>query len=204
MRNFMFALCCVVAGSVASTGAFAKIDTLTGLTPGDKIGCDYTFKNGNPSIPCAQDVVGDDGKVSFQKPNAPYDNIEYFKIVGGNHIPIVAILDPINDPILPKLHDGMYFPLIRQGDSFFDVFFEIDLSGFLNDNLWVPGTFTTGQILNFADGENTDGYGSLSVPNYTGQATVFGFDIVTPEPLTLTIFGAGLFGVYGMTKRRKR
>jgi hypothetical protein len=27
---------------------------------------------------------------------------------------------------------------------------------------------------------------------------------VTPEPLTLTIFGAGLFGVYGMTKRRKR
>jgi hypothetical protein len=112
MRNFMFALCCVVAGSVASTGAFAKIDTLTGLTPGDKIGCDYTFKNGNPSIPCAQDVVGDDGKVSFQKPNAPYDNIEYFKIVGGNHIPIVAILDPINDPILPKL-----LTILREGYS---------------------------------------------------------------------------------------
>lgn len=64
---------------IAATGAHAnKVDTLTGQVPGHLIGCDYTFKNGDPSIPCAQDFVAADGSVSFIKPNAPFDNIEYF------------------------------------------------------------------------------------------------------------------------------
>lgn len=202
MRKFLFALCCVVAGSALPGIALAKTDTLTGLTPGDTIGCDYTFKNGNPSIPCAQDIVGADGTVTFQKPNAAYDNIEYFKIVGPNHIPIVAILDPLNDPILPKLQDGMQFPLLYNFNSFFDVFVEIDLPLFLDDGDWQPATFAVGDILEFTDGANTD-HPSISIPGYTGRAQVFGFDIVTPEPLTVTIFGAGLLGLYSATKRRR-
>ncbi len=46
-------------------------DTLTGLTPGDKIGCNYTFNDGSPSIPCAQDTVAADGTVSFLRAFPP-------------------------------------------------------------------------------------------------------------------------------------
>jgi hypothetical protein len=53
------------------------IDTLTGLPPGDLIGGQYTFQNGNPPIPMALDYVAADGTKSFVKPNAAYDNIEY-------------------------------------------------------------------------------------------------------------------------------
>jgi hypothetical protein len=177
---------------IASIAYANKNDTLTGLTPGDVIGCDYTFQNGDPSIPCAQDTVAADGTVSFLKPFAPYDNIEYRNITTGK--PITALINPLDDPIDDTLTPGMRFPLLTNSvGSFFDVFVEIDLPAFIGDGLSTPGAFTPGQQLDFDNGANTNGFDGISIPGFTGAAFVVGFDIVgVPEPGTLALMVAGL------------
>jgi hypothetical protein len=181
-------------------------DTLTGLTPGHTIGGRYAFKNGNPSIPIAQDTVDANGQVSFIKPGAPFDSIEYFDFTAGK--PILALLNPINVPINNTLSPGMEFPILgRSPSSFFDVFVELSLPEFTVHNLAVPGTFSVGQSLSFTNG-TSPGVDGVSIGNFTGAAFVLGFDTVSvvpaPEPTSLGLFGVGAagVGVYGWRRRR--
>jgi hypothetical protein len=182
-----------------------KVDTLTGQVPGHLIGCDYTFKNGDPSIPCAQDFVAADGTVSFLKPNAPFDNIEYFDFTAGK--PLAAFFNPINVPINSTIAPGTQYPILRRDSSsqlasFFDVFVEIDFPAFDGANLQHPGVFVTGDLLNFINGANTDGFSGISIPGYTGSGTVVGFDLVSvPEPGTLALLALGLSGLGWIGRR---
>ena len=200
---------------VLSCGSFAfagsahanKIDTLTGQTPGVEIGCYYTFKNGDPPIPCASDFVGADGTVSFVKPNAPFDNVEYFTITADGDKKLLKLDTPLGTSINDVINDGDTFPVLTPDgtfDSFFDVFFTIDLAA------WGGTVLPVGFTCNFADGiSGTLGCEGLLIEAYTGDATVAGFDIVSsPEPTTLSVFGLGLAGLgfarHYMTKRRQR
>ena len=193
---------------IAATGAHAnKVDTLTGQVPGHLIGCDYTFKNGDPSIPCAQDFVAADGSVSFIKPNAPFDNIEYFDFTVDR--PIAAFFNPVNVPINGTIVPGTQYPILRrdsglQVDSFFDVFVEIDFPTFDAADLQLPGVFAPGDLLNFVNGVNTDGFNGISIPGFTGTGTVVGFDLVSvSEPGTIALLALGLSGL-GWRRRRSR
>ncbi len=179
--------------ALASGAALANlIDTISGLKPGDLISCKYTFKNGDPAIPCASDIVGADGKVSFIKPNAPFDGIEYKNETTGGKI--TAFSNPIGVPIETVLLAGMELPhFTMQTNSFFDVFVELDLPTFTIGGLSTPGTFTLGQELRFINGVNQNGYGSISADAYTGSAFVSGYDRVTlPEPSALALAALAL------------
>jgi hypothetical protein len=141
----------LLAVAMASPAEAGLIDTLTGLNPGDQIGCDYTFQNGDPEIPCATDTVAANGTVSFLKPNAPFDNIEYFDITTG--LDIDEILDPPNVPINPNLTVGNEYPILQTGgtfSSFFDVFTDILLPSFNNTGLELPGAIPFGQNIHVA------------------------------------------------------
>lgn len=186
---------------LASSFAFGNmIDTLTGLNPGDLIGGEYTFQNGDPSIPMAADTVAADGTVSFLKPSANFDNIEYRNITTGK--PILALINPPNEPVNNALSPGMEFPY--GAPSFFDVFFTIDLEPFLINGLSDPGTFPLGQELHFENGNNLDGFPSISIPGYTGSVFVQGYDVVSPEPSTLVLLGTGLLGLLLHERRRRQ
>jgi hypothetical protein len=196
--------------SMASNNASAqalKVDTLSGQTPGHLIGCNYTFKNGSPSIPCPSNYVAADGIVRFIKPNAPFDNIEYWDLTAGK--PLAAFFNPINVPINDTLVAGTQYPILRAGNnvqvaSFFDVFFEINLPLFDGANLERPGAFDIGDTLQFLNGLNTDGFAGISVPNYTGTAVVVGFDMVSiPEPASIALVALGLCGL-ALSRRRQQ
>src|ERR1035438_9016104 len=128
--EYAFSAFIVLLAPASPARANSLVDTLTGLTPGDQIGCNYTFQNGDPSIPCATDTVGAGGTVSFLKPDAAFDNIEYFDITTGDDI--VEIEDPENAPIDSQLTPGTQYPLVQPTSgtftSFFDVFFDISRS----------------------------------------------------------------------------
>lgn len=192
------ALLAVVCGLLASGAASANlVNTIKGLKPGDEIGCHYTFKNGDPPIPCASDFVDANGEVSFLKPNAPFDAIEYTNITTGGKI--TALSTPLNVPVNDTLQDGMEIPiLVDPLGSFFDVFVEISLVDFIADGLSSPGSFQLGQQLDFINGLNVNGFDGITIGNFTGSAFVLGFDVVSqvPEPGTLALvvlaLGAGL------------
>jgi hypothetical protein len=188
-------LIALASGSLAMAGL---IDTLTGLTPGDQVGCNYTFQNGDPSIPCATDTVGADGTVSFLKPDAAFDNIEYFDITTGDDI--VEIEDPENAPIDSQLTPGTQYPLVQPTSgtftSFFDVFFDISLENFNGTGLQAPGDITVGETFTFSNG-SSNGLPDVTIPGFTGTVEVTGFDKVSnqPEPATLLLFAASLCGM---------
>jgi hypothetical protein len=188
---FVFAL------APASRAVAGLIDTLSGLTPGDTIGCDYTFQNGDPSIPCATDTVAADGTVSFLKPDAAYDNIEYFDVTTGKDI--LELITTENTPIESQLTPGTEYPIVESTgtfSSFFDVFFDISIPSFDGANLDVPGTFNIGDDIEFNDGQplNFTFPTGITLPGYTGEVQVVGFDTVTnsPEPSALLLFATGL------------
>ena len=169
----------------------STVDKLTGLTPGDTIGCNYTFNNGDPSIPCAQDIVAADGTVSFVKPNAAFDNIEYFDVTTGGDI---VALTSVNG----ELKAGTEYPILQDfpAHSFFDVFTEITLPGFNGDGLQVPGAIDLDETFDFTNGTSS-GLPDVTIPGFTGTAVVSGFDQVssTPEPSALELLAAGLGGL---------
>jgi hypothetical protein len=184
-----------------------EIDTLTGLTPGDLITCEYTFQNGDPSIPCASDTVGADGTVAFVKPNAPFDNLEYYDET--DDIPIFTFTDFQGDPITSNLMPGTEYPILVQPvngtfNSFFDVFFDINLEPFNLTGNQDDGAINLDQQFNFNNGTSS-GLPDIIIPGYTGPVEVIGFDQVSvPEPSTWTmlLFGIGAMGLM-MRKRRK-
>jgi hypothetical protein len=179
--------------------AAGKLDTLSGLTPGDLIGCNYTFQNGDPSIPCAKDTVGADGTVSFLKPDAPFDNIEYFDITTGKDI--VGLIDPPGTPINAVLADGDQYPIFQSAGSFFDVFVDIDLNSFDNAGLELPGAISVGDTFDFTNGTSA-GIPDVTISGFTGTAEVVGFDVVSPEPGTLLLFATGCAGLLRWRRRQ--
>jgi hypothetical protein len=197
-KHFMFAALFAMATFASGAAHAVTIDTLTDMTPGTRIACDYTFQNGDPSIPCAQDIVAADGTVSFVKPNAPFDNIEYFEVVGDDRFPILTLLNPVNDPILPILTGGMEFPLLTGNTGgftgFFDVF--INLDPFIDGSFASRGTFSLGDVLSFSSGVNNEGFAGLEIAGYTGTAVVGAFNVVNvPEPSTLTLLLSVFLGL---------
>ena len=181
----------------------AKTDTLKHQTPGDLIGCDYTFQNGDPSIPCAKDKVAPDGTVSFVKPNANYDNIEYFDVTTGKDI--VALFAPENTAIITQLTAGTEYPILSPSfGSFFDVFVTIQVEPFNADNQDLIGNYVIGQTFQFTNGTSSD-LPNVSIGDYTGSAVISGFDDVTaavPEPASWALILVG-FGGIGATMRRR-
>lgn len=190
---------------IASVAAHANlVDTLTGQEPGHEIGCSYTFSNGDPSIPCASDIVAADGTVSFIKPNAPFDGIEYFDLTPTVITPIGSFFDIFFElSLVPNTEYPIFRPAPNQSiGSFFDVFTELDMQDFNNQNLQQPGTFHIGDLLDFNNGVNSL-YDSIKIPGFTGKAVVVGFDAVSvPEPGTLALLGLGLAAL-GYARRKQ-
>ena len=196
-RRVLHTILALIALAPGWRAVAGNIDTLTGLTPGHLIGCDYTFQNGDPSIPCAQDTAGAGGTVSSLKPNASFDNIEYFDVTAGTDI--IEIVTPPNTPINPLLAPGDQYPLLQTGGaftSFFDIFTDLSLDGFDDAGLELPGAITLGQTFVFTNGSSA-GLPDVTIPGYTGTAVVSGFDVVsiTPEPSTLMLFPTALGGL---------
>jgi hypothetical protein len=175
----------------------SMIDTLTGLTPGNVIGCDYIFSNGDPSIPCTQDTVAANGTVSFVEPNAAFDSIEYFDVTTGSDI--VELIN-VNTQLVP----GTEYPILQDppADSFFDVFSDIVVVGFNDNGLQVPGAIDLGETFDFTNGTSS-GLPDIKIPGFTGTAEVTGFVEISsvPEPSTLTLFAAGLGGLWLWRRR---
>jgi hypothetical protein len=184
----------------------SEIDSLTGLTPGDLITCEYTFQNGNPSIPCASDTVSADGTVSFVKPNAPFDNLEYYDET--DDIPIFTFTDVEGDPITSNLTPGTEYPILVQPvdgtfKSFFDVFFDIKLEPFNLTGNQDDGALAPDEQFNFDNGTSS-GLPDVIIPGYTGPVEVIGFDQVSvPEPSSLLLLAGGLGGIAGWQRRRR-
>ncbi len=178
-------------------------DTLTGLTPGDKIGCNYTFNDGSPSIPCAQDTVAADGTVSFLKPNANFNNVEYFDVTTDEDI--VELSAPVNAGLDVYLTPGTVYPLV---EGVTDTIVQrlpnqvISVQPFNAAGENVVGTFFLDETFDFTNGTspglpNVFIPGANNVGGYTGEAEVRGFDELIPEPsslLTLAISAGGLLG----------
>jgi hypothetical protein len=191
MKGSCFAVVFLTILIPASRASAELVDTVSGLTPGDQIGCNYTFQNGDPSIPCATDTVGADGTVSFVKPDAPYDAIEYFDITTDEDI--IEFNDVPFSPLQSELTPGTQYPIF-QIHSFFDIFVELDVPAFDADDLEVIGTFNLDDAYFYNDGTSPD-FPGITLPNgYTGEATIVGFDTIseTPEPSTLLLFAIGL------------
>jgi len=201
MRNLGLLL---TAGGVLLCCSFASAqltDKIGPLPVGHLIGGNYTFQNGNPSIPMAKDTVAADGTVSFVKPNAPFDGIEYWDFTTDQ--PIVALINPINDPIDVTLTSGMRFPILYSDSactSFFDVFTDLSLTPFNNSDLDSASAFNVGQIISFVDGASN--YPGLTIPGLTGPAYVGGFDLVLPEPASLALLAVGALGFMKRPVRR--
>lgn len=199
----------IILGVIPSGGGARanEVDTLTGLTPGDQISCEYTFQNGDPSIPCASDVVGADGTVSFIKPNAPFDNLEYHD--DTDDTPIFMFNDVPNVPITSQLTPGSEYPILVQPTngsfsvtSFFDVFVEIQLQPFNLTGDEIQGVLTPGEQFDFNNGTSS-GLPDVTIPGYTGPVEIIGFDIVSiAEPSSLLLMAAGL-GAVAVRRRRK-
>jgi hypothetical protein len=188
-----------------SVAGLCHVDTLTNLTPGDTWGCYYTFQNGDPSIPCAQGTVGQDGKVKFIKPYANFDNIEYFKVTGTGQNPnALTLLNPSGIPLYDSLLPNEVFPILGLSLTTLDVSTVIDVSTYNADNLGLSDAFFFGQELHFSNGANIDGYRSLSISGTSGDVTAYvvGFDRFTiPEPTTMALFILGLLGIgFGRTR----
>ena len=194
-RRFLAITLVLLAGQAARAGSLT--DTLSGLTPGEKIGCNYTFSNGNPSIPCAQDTVGADGTVTFVKPNAPFDGIDYFDATTGNSIETFSGVAGV--PLLGEMTIGDFFPVLETSpgfSSFFDVFSDITIPEPL---------VTLDEAFSYTDGTNSSLPG-ITIPGFTGTATVIGFDEVgsVPEPGTVWLLSSAIAGLAAWLCVKKR
>ena len=141
--------------------------------------------------------------MSFVKPDAPYDAIEYFDITTDEDI--IEFNDVPLSPLQSELTCPARNTRIFHINSFFDVFTELDVPAFDDDGLEVIGTFNLDDAYFYNDGTNPDIPGITLPGGYTGEATIVGFDTVsqTPEPATLLLFATGL-GAFGCVALRNR
>lgn len=160
-------------------------DKLSGLTPGHEIGGYVYPMGGGDPIPLAPDIVGPDGTVTFVKPNVEIDKIEYRNHTTGGGLSAMSTIG-----------GGDVYALLNIGDQFglFESEFASLTTWHMVDAYDQSLGLEVGDSFYFSDGW------SAAVPGvyldvqgwgYSGDASVYGFNLVTPEPASLALLAFG-------------